>query len=139
MTANERKAYIAGLIDGEGYVGMVKTITRPTVAPNTYVLVPRIQVKMCDRDGIDLAHEIFGGSIYCRKANGNNRATWTWQVTNKKNVKSCLKLLAPYLMIKKHQADCVLKFLERERGTRYTEVEWNIYGTIRELNRTGRY
>ncbi len=138
MTAKEKIAYIAGIIDGEGYVGMIKTVTSPRIYPNMYVLVPRITVKMCEREATDLGHKLFGGSIYQVKAFGNNRRAWTWQLTNKKAVANCIKHLMPYLRIKKHQADCISLFLKRKRGTSYTETEWNIYGTIRELNRTGR-
>lgn len=136
MTA--KYAYLAGLIDGEGYIGMVKTITRPKEAPSLYVLVPRIQVKMCNKEGIEMAHKYFGGSIYFKKLSGNNRDQWVWQLTGHQRIKNTLTLLLPYLVIKKYQAEVILEFLKRKRGDKYTDDDWNLYGTLRALNKTGR-
>ncbi len=52
MPNKEELAYLAGLFDGEGCISITQLWTKE----NYQLAQARIAIKMCDRQGIDLAH-----------------------------------------------------------------------------------
>jgi len=102
-------AYLAGLIDGEGYIGIKKC--KPVKGHRTTTSYhARIQVRMINEAAIKFLAEILGGKYYREKRHCNNgRPLFCWQVSDALAQKS-LKALLPFLRVKKKQAILVLMF-----------------------------
>jgi hypothetical protein len=98
-------AYTAGLIDGEGCLGLY---TRGRIKS------PTVTVSMTDLDIIRWLKANFGGSFskYTREGNGKNQSDqYRWSLNTKAQIHAFLELLYPYLKVKKLQADILLDFL----------------------------
>lgn len=99
----ERLAYLAGIIDGEGWVGLTKMVNKG--------FRPCITVHMVGRDWIDHLDEIARASglpSYCYHMKTSSR----WGIYGIKRVKRTIEALDPYLFIKKRQADLLMEFID---------------------------
>jgi hypothetical protein len=100
-------AYAAGLIDGEGYIGLHKN----SVSKHSFIGV--IKVVSIDPYMAPFLHEHFGGSVSVRR---RNHAKWTdeteWMLRGKENLKFFLNGVMPYLQVKKDQAQHLIAFLD---------------------------
>ena len=102
------KAYLAGLFDGEGTIGYYNYRNR---------YEPTVMVTNCDpriMDWLDL--NVGYGNVVSLKTTDHNRkhVVHHWRVTGKKRTHDFLKAVAPYLMIKREQADLLLGLWETE-------------------------
>lgn len=102
------KAYTAGIIDGEGYIG-IKCSTREHVqrerSHRVYVAVSNTDQKM-----IKFLHDRFGGSVeYKEFPKKNCRPQWRWR-TSARNAVQFLTLIQPYLITKKLHANVAMGF-----------------------------
>ncbi len=98
-------AYIAGIIDGEGYLGI--SCTKTSIGNNCYY--PRLTVHMLDRESIDLMCAVF--KIKMRNSILNQKSYFSFYA-NGKNLKTILLLIYKYLRVKKKHADLLLKLIE---------------------------
>lgn len=94
-------AYFAGLIDGEGTIGVYtfkSGVTRPI-----------IKVDMTCETTIKALHQYFGGYMGVKKVENlpNRKPQWRWEVTFSK-AKEVARLLMPYLITKTANAELVL-------------------------------
>lgn len=99
-------AYAAGLFDGEGSI----TIQRKA---NTFCLI--VRVTSTDRAIVDFLNRNFGGWIGVQPANKHVkicRPCWYWGVQSKA-ASVFLARIAPFLVIKKAQADLAIEFQSR--------------------------
>lgn len=105
---NTTIAYLAGLVDGEGYVGIKKSSTRLDCVNPQYH--ERIQIRMVDEPAIKLFQKVFGGNYYKETASSkySKRPLYCYQASDKLASK-ILKTLLPYLTIKRRQAILILK------------------------------
>lgn len=104
---DERIIYLAGLIDGESYIGIKRTKSNHQVS---MLYQERIQVRMVDPEGLDLMKEVFGGSYYREKPHSDKgRPLYCYQASDKQAAKILIALL-PYLRIKRKVAETVLEF-----------------------------
>lgn len=94
------KAYIAGLIDGEGYVGIAKNFKR-----RRYHLV--INVVTYDKEIPEFIYSHFGGNLI--RVRGALKNYWRWG-TYDKNAKRFLEQIKPFLVLKKRQAELGIEF-----------------------------
>lgn len=103
-------SYIAGLIDGEGCVG-IRSGKKKYKSKTYIVYYPFIQVGMCDRKPIQLLHRLFGGSIYYCKSRPaiNRKGYYTFCVVCKDAV-NLAKIIYHFSIVKKLQLRCILKF-----------------------------
>ena len=101
------KSYIAGIVDGEGCIGIWKR--EPT--SKSYAL--KLKVKMNDYHSIKYIQKNFGGNIYISSGflrNGkkyNGFYSIEYASTKAAHI---LKLILPYLKVKKQQAQVAIKF-----------------------------
>ncbi|KKN49562.1 hypothetical protein LCGC14_0641270 [marine sediment metagenome] len=113
-------SYLAGITDGEGYIGIKKSKwgmkNRKDVHCPTYH--ERIQIRMIDEEAIKLFKQSFGGSYYKEKD-----YIYCYQISDLSASKA-LRILLPYLRIKKRQAQICLKLrrnkescLAKKRGS----------------------
>lgn len=102
------RAYLAGIIDGEGCIRVNKCKQR--VGPN-YSYEASLQVTMCDLAVIKKLQFLFGGSIRWRKPSSvKARPAFHWWVTGDR-LRSLLNAAEPYLILKQPQALAALKVL----------------------------
>jgi len=98
--------YLAGLFDGEGYISVRRF--KKSKNYGGFYYNPIIGIHMNGFNLLKKIHEKFGGRLYTRK-NFVNRPTTEWVLSGARRVSDALKLLYPYLNIKKKQAKlCIL-------------------------------
>lgn len=97
------KAYLAGILDGEGCI---------TVSKGKYDnRVVQVYVAMCDKQAIDLFHDSFGGCIfYLVQKNPKWTNSWRWSIKSQR-AKLVLLELMPYLRVKRRQAETALELI----------------------------
>jgi hypothetical protein len=133
--------YIAGLIDGEGclYVHRGWDLSRSFNSPNYY---PGLLIAMCGPQELALALKAeFGGSVSFHRSENGWRPIWQWRITGRKAIMHCLKLISPYLIVKRQEAEILLRFCNHVNrpGVRLSEEEIafreNCYLELREAKR----
>lgn len=155
---NIELAYIAGLFDGEGCIGIhrQKYLSRKdrkkpykkghSNHPNsTYRSI--ITIANTDKEIIEYIQSCFNGSthqVIVHKGNPKWKDSYEWRASTK-TAADIIKLLLPYLRIKRRRAEILLKYQEfkdslAKRGKRnYSKEEWAIldqfYARIHNLNR----
>jgi hypothetical protein len=99
-------AYLAGVLDVGGSIGIVKTsnrTSRGTSRGSTYS--EHVIFRQVTPSTVDLLHATFGGTRHLSKPpNGKGAVQHTWQVSNLKAA-SCLQALRPYLRARAEHAD----------------------------------
>src|SRR3990167_6987924 len=98
-------AYLAGLVDGEGYIGIKKTRSPHSVSPLYH---ERIQVRMVHEGSIKFLADTLGGKYYVEKPrSAQGRPLFFWQASD---ALACriLETLLPFLIIKRESALTVL-------------------------------
>ena len=118
---------MAGFFDGEGYVGILKRKRK------NWNFEYFIQISIGQMDGavMDWVVENFGGHLHLVKRDGS----YYWIASNKEAYR-ILKLITPFLIYKKLQAELAIKFYENRdlkrpipkeelerRETIYTELK----------------
>ncbi|MEK9206967.1 MAG: hypothetical protein AAB922_00670 [Patescibacteria group bacterium] len=141
MNTKELLAYTAGLIDGEGYIGL---IPHP-VTKNSYS--PKVKVASTTIELVQFLHDNYGGHLDKLRAYSqpNRKMSAMWTLSNGINVGPFLKKLLPYLRVKNKQANLILEYIEKYtykkmRGTEKEYVSHErflIYKQIRLLNHRG--
>ena len=111
MRKNELIAYLAGIVDGEGYVGIKKTNNRSDCRNPQYH--ERIQVRMVDECVIKLFKDTFGGNYYkeTNHSKYSKKPLYCYQASDKLAA-SIIKILIPFLVLKKRQAGLILNLRE---------------------------
>ena len=107
MIAPTTYAYLAGMIDGDGYI----TITRSTRGGKDY-FGAQVGIAGTRRDPHDLAASLFGGKVSCyQPANPKHRPQFQWQRMGKAAL-PVIEGILPYLLLKKEHALLALELQE---------------------------
>jgi len=113
--------YIAGLIDGEGTIGITHYVSKSGR--------PRFQVRVSIYNScgevLNFVKELLGGYVHHRRRDKgihNWKDMYTWYVEAQK-AKELLALVEPVLIIKRRQAQLALEMLQT-----YMSKDNNIYG-----------
>jgi hypothetical protein len=126
-------AYMAGIVDGEGWIGVSQTRVR-----KSYRLNAVVALKMTDKPAVALFHSWIPG--YTLKLVGTRKRStlYLWAAYKQSSVKQVLTSLYPYLRVKRKQARLVLKFLaSRRHGDRrrpYSKYELSFPTRLHKLN-----
>lgn len=135
-------AYIAGLLDGEGRVAIKTHQSKRQINPSFSLVA---EIDNTSKPAIDFVQERLGGAIWV-KDRGNYRAVYhlSWCADNAQAV---LKLLLPYLIIKKDIAEIGIAFQDMRHlkdGLRRDSVpKWQLeimevmYDRAKQLNLRG--
>jgi hypothetical protein len=140
------KAYLAGIIDGEGCVGLGVRLKK--------YITPTLQITNTDERLMLWLVEHCGGKVYPRLAEGRptRKPSWLWSVAGQK-ARTVIETAQPYLVLKAAQAEIVLRAyakngrrpgrdsLGRLKGSLSADdLAANIVaiGRIRSLNKRGR-
>lgn len=150
---SEIAAYLAGLMDGEGTIGLSHRVSKPHWKTKN---MDHYQVQL---DVItNTNHALILAVAEILKAEGFDAKYASWQPKSKSGTGNCkmghrmfllgtgqkrrfLEAISPYLIAKKEQAKLVLEFLSRRsegRKVKTTEYERLLYARLRELNQRGR-
>lgn len=138
-----QSAYLAGLIDGEGYIGIMmnrRGNKKNFHSAKDYIYTPVLKVCMTDKDTIEWLYRSFGGTFETRKAHHNAKESYGW-MCRKALVGKFLRYLYPYLRVKKKQAEIIFRFPIGKPGILLSKEIWDkrdkLYEEIRTLNKVG--
>lgn len=110
------KAYIAGFVDGEGCISF---------RTRKKYLTPSIEVTNCNPEVLRWLCSLFGGGVYlCKDMRPTRKLSYHWTTAGVKAL-NCIKIIYPYLKIKKPQAELVLSL------RRYSNKERDKLGRIK--------
>ena len=115
-------SYAAGLIDGEGYIGIIKDNSN-----RSYNI--RVQISMSDKGkfALERMKDKYGGSISKdNKATNRVRQAYGWTVTGRKAVE-LLRIIQPDSMVKKEVINIALRYwnlIEKANKKPNGQVEW---------------
>lgn len=116
----EMMAYVAGLIDGDGHIGM---------RSRQEGYVPLIQLHNSERSMPLYLNKIFGGTLASDKPKKEgNRIIWKWMLQGKVGCKEFIEKTMQYLVLKEDSAKEVLEFLTSPIENR------NYYQSCKDLN-----
>ncbi len=134
--------YTAGIIDGEGNIGL-------NHRNNKNQIRPVLAVANTDKRLMDWLQTIWGGQAYPhdnKRVCLNGKPLYQWRFVDA-NAIEMIKLIKPYLKLKKDRADLVLHFWDLHeqygvhRGIRppmeYYEKTNDIWENLRKLNLRG--
>jgi len=115
--ADVERAYIAGLVDGEGSF----CISEHQSSQKGRWLQPCFDISNNDELCLEYVHEMYGGTVNTVKNRGHHL-----RFTHPKMIKNILEDIFPYLIVKKEAAKVMLYFCEsrlKRRGMAYTRNE----------------
>ncbi len=130
-------SYMAGIIDGEGYITAIYT-------PKTRRFNPYVGVTSTDRILVDWIKNRFGGYVYERqtpKEHPHYKKKYEW-VARQSDIDTILPEIIPYLVIKKDRAIVFLEFRETFKNRAYwkvpeevEKVRHSLFRKIKEMNK----
>ncbi len=135
------KRYIAGFIDGEGYISVVKH--KDTRLKRGYTLFPIFRITNSNKEALEKINEFVKGDIRSngRDRNSNHKQVYRIEVIKLERIKEILKEIKPYLIIKKQQAELMINFCNRRLKAdvkNYTEDDFKFPELFSKLNKRGR-
>lgn len=134
-------AYIAGIIDGEGCISIWRR--HRVKSSDVYYTAICVSMGMTSEWMIRWMQMLFGGSVYKNKRHPLHKDSWQWNVRNERAMEM-IKLILPYLKLKRGQAELAIKFHEAKaiRGLRHKTpgdlvVEQAQLVVMRAMNKRG--
>ncbi|MDO8482764.1 MAG: LAGLIDADG family homing endonuclease [bacterium] len=112
MTVEVKRAYLAGLIDGDGCI--MATIERHS--EKKFGFRVRVEMKLTQKESYlleSLARESKIGCVSCNNKLSTEYATYDWIVRDKSDLVSILEYIKPYTRLKKKQIDIALTILRK--------------------------
>jgi hypothetical protein len=129
-----KKAYLAGIIDGEGTVTLTKHHRNETPSPSVSVANNNLEL-------LEWIKGLVGGTIISKKKRKvHHHDSYAWTIRSDKAIK-LLKDIKRYLIVKKPQADLIIKKYKSvtHRSGKYTpemlEKKMCLVAEIRILNK----
>ena len=150
------RAYLAGMTDGEGYIGITlvrKGEKKHWGLEKDATFRAEINITSTNKSIIKWIGSLCDGYVDGRDhSQPNRKRSYAWEARKTNQCASFLKLVYPYLKIKKPQADVLLRFLQtfneprKRRGIvrgkptvseAIHDKRAQLYMRIRELNMRG--
>ena len=105
----EAIAYLAGLFDGEGSINIFKQPNKKDRINPCYFL--EISIGNTHKGVLQWVLENFGGRLThnAEQHTKRNQRTWRWRASSNEAC-AVLKILLPYLIVKKEQAQLAIEF-----------------------------
>jgi len=134
----EEASYIAGFIDGEGWIGLMlkkePVRKRKRMQPIIHVSNTNKSCLLWLRDTIG-----YGSTVNhnLRRAKSKHKRAYRYVMLNKKQILKLLGQLLPYLRLKRKQAKLVMRFCQRKNRSTLTESDYVLYRKLRKLNQRG--
>lgn len=106
-------AYCAGLIDGEGSIGVY-----PNNCTRRYAATVRLA--MNGLDGVERVYRVFGvGNIRSYVRRPPRGRYFCWSIGRQSDVAAVLTALYPYLIVKRREAQLALRFIDGDDSVIY--------------------
>ena len=116
-------SYFAGIVDGEGSIGIAKCKGESNGYIRQYRYRPFFSITNTHLPMLQYLKKHFGGSIAY-----SDERTQCYNMTFSANkIREILPELIPYLLIKKKQAEIVLEFLNRMKKTVFSSISDELY------------
>ena len=136
--------YVAGLIDGEGWIGITQRSRG-----GTYTIDVKVSMSDMGMPALRALEATLGGkAIPDREAADTRRPSWRWSLSGD-SVCAALRVVAPHLLVKREQARIALQLMEmvesapmgRGGGAQWSPEMLNraelLRNRIKHLNRRG--
>lgn len=134
-------AYVAGFIDGEGTIGIIKA--RRKEARSGYRLQPHLQIANTDMGALESIQRMCGGRLIqtTSPAHPNHKPGYVLRYSPNQ-MRFLLPQIAPFLIIKAKQAAYVMEFLSFNVGgshlsQQHQDRAHEIRDAVRGLNARG--
>lgn len=132
-----QKAYIAGIIDGEGCVRISKKKNQKS--PQCFNFSAFVCITITEIELLCYLKEITGiGCVYRSKT--ANKENWNpvhrWQITNGQ-ARDLLRAVMPYMMIKRGIAELVLSMPVQRGHSEHKGQQEDLFNRIKQLNVRG--
>ena len=108
--------WLAGIIDGEGSISIHRMNEKETIGGIRHRL--DLSIVNTNKDMILLIQSWFGGSFWIKNkkdTNPNHKTCYRWRIEGLRSV-PIIKMVYPYLVIKKSQATIALEFSKTLRS-----------------------
>lgn len=99
--------WIAGLVDGEGCVGLMKV-----TGPLRLVL----RITMTDRRAPDRLQALVGGTVQPSTARPPRQPAWCWYC-RQRDLPGLLRILLPHLVVKREEVEAALEYFRSPLST----------------------
>ena len=137
MTETER-AYIAGILDGEGHMSIQYQLYGPNKPGGHYKAV--MAITGTHRGMLEWVQERVGGKIYAKSQgteDGRQKPHYQLVINRKEWFLAMLDAVEPYLIIKKRHAAVMRRFLARQLYTHHCPIAKECYDELKRLNIRG--
>lgn len=141
---NITNPYIAGFIDGEGYIGLLRRNRKDLIQGFYYKPVIKVSQRSLYSKVLYLFQEKYGGyiTVKAKQPHLNQKQVDAWEIANRPMVKKVLLDIQEYSLVKREIIDLMLEFIELPiRNTRdshiHDERKAEIYAELRALNKRG--
>jgi len=150
-------AYLAGLWDGEGSITLWKNIRKESGKPRLIASLVFVNTNLKMIEWVEDKLVKIGAPFHRhviksdpKRFGGRHKDCYQLTARNRESVERTLRVLLPYLVSKKEQAEIVLSFVrsrvEQMRKTKgrpsnttpYTKKEFDMELRIRQLNKLGK-
>jgi transposase len=136
------KAYLAGYLDGDGTITV--NIDKRSKARRKYGVHYDVSLISKNKEFIKKLQEMVGGNVrsFIYEDSRDKKKGYKLGFTNQASALAFLEAVSPYLILKKKQAELMVKFLEDRLNARrlkgnaaiISEESWKIIEEIRRLN-----
>jgi DNA-binding CsgD family transcriptional regulator len=133
------KGYLAGLVDGEGTIGIEKASRNDRKNPH---FKPIVKISNTCKEALDYIIEQVGGFKFAiksgRMSKNSKKAVYDIVLVRHKDVEAFLEMILPYLLIKRRQAELVIQFcksrLSKPNHAPYSDEEIAIIEEVKKIN-----
>jgi hypothetical protein len=130
------KAYLAGLVDGEGSIFIRVGKVRRKDKLYTH-MIPQLSISMTDKETIDFVKEAWNAGTYYVVPRKIWRTQYVVVVSKRLELQRLLTDLLPYLRTKRHQAKLMLEYCEDRHSKQTRAQDLELLGKIQKLNNEG--
>jgi len=133
-------SYLAGLIDGEGYIGLAAAKRKSGSYKGSNLVFARMVIAITSPKLIMIRDKFGFGAMYTHEpSNPKHKRRYDWQLRSNE-MKQLLPQVLPYLRIRDEQAVLLLRYfdLPRTKDDTYREQVKLIYDQLRLLNKRGK-
>jgi hypothetical protein len=108
-------AYLAGFFDGEGCIQITRIKDKRHLIGGAYHQM-NLETTQCNPAPLELMKQTFGGWVALKHTTASNRKPLYRHMTSQRKAENMLKLLLPYLIVKKEEAIVALEFMSLCEG-----------------------
>lgn len=130
----EIASYTAGIIDGEGAI-MIRCKKYSDISPyyKGVNYQGHITATSTCYEVIEWLHVHFRGSIGEHKTTNRNKRAWRWYICSKSDIESFIRIIFPYLIIKRERGIILLNFIsDDDKGN-----QEKYFNQMRDANKKG--